>query len=189
MVLTLAQSSLPVMKDSVACNAVLNWLNLCQCTCLLQSVEEARIRRIGLPCFDVHGTTSSVLTPSSSKVRDVLHAKFFGANILCVHSFQKNQKCCNTTIPQKSAWSQTNHGNSTPTRRGFENTVSRQKRSAMDNFSRTYGLPITVRIVEENSLVNLFSEKLYQIAIFKKKRRNSEPTTFASKKRARITSP
>ena len=59
------------------------------------------------------------------------------------------------------------------TRSGFENTVSRQKRSAMDKFSRTHGLPITVRIVEENSIVNLFSD-LFHKSLFFKKKRNSE---------------
>ena len=68
------------------------------------------------------------------------------------------------------------------------NTISRLKRSAMDNFSRTYGLPITVRIVEENSLVNLFSEKLYQIDIFKKEKK-LRANNICLKKRARITSP
>ena len=37
--------------------------------------------------------------------------------------FKKSQNVA--TIPLKRAWSKTNHGNSTPTRRGFENTVSR----------------------------------------------------------------
>ena len=60
----------------------------------------------------------------------------------------------------------------------------------MDNFSRTYGLPMAVRIVEENSLVNLFSEKLYQIAIFFKKKEETQSQQYLpQKKRARITSP
>ena len=58
----------------------------------------------------------------------------FLKQIFCVHSFQRSLKCCNTTIPLKEAWSHTNHGNSTPTRGGFENTFSSRKRSSMDNF-------------------------------------------------------
>ena len=51
---------------------------------------------------------------------------FFLKHILCslFFFFQKKSKCCNITIPPKSAWSPTNHGNSTPTKSGFKNAVS-----------------------------------------------------------------
>ena len=46
---------------------------------------------------------------------DVLHALVFRKQIFCVHSFQKKVKNVVTLqIPLKRAWSQTNHGNSTP---------------------------------------------------------------------------
>ena len=46
---------------------------------------------------------------------------------------------------------------------------SRQQRSAMNKFFRTCGLPTTVRFIEEYSLVNMFSVKFKQFAIFQKK--------------------
>ena len=53
-------------------------------------------------------------------------------------------------------------------------TFSRQKRSAMDNFFRTYRLQLTVRIVEENSLVDLFSGTFKQLAFFPQKKKSQE---------------
>ena len=67
-----------------------------------------------------------VSASNALSVRDVLHAQFFEATV-----------CCNTTIQHNRVWLQTNDENSTPTRSGFKNSFSRQKRSAVDKFSRT----------------------------------------------------
>ena len=73
---------------------------------------------------------------------------FFLRQIIFVLFFKKKkQNVVTLQSQQKRAWSQTNHGNSSPTRSAFENQFSRQKKSAIDNFSRTNWL-----IVEENHL-------------------------------------
>ena len=76
-------------------------------------------------------------------------------SVFIVSSQKKETQSCNRAIQAIRAWSHTNHGNPTPTRSGFENKLSRQKRSAMGNFSRTNWLPITVLIVEKNTSVNM----------------------------------
>ena len=87
--------------------------------------------------------------------------------IFCVHSKKKN-KCRNTTIPLSRAWSQTNRGNSTPSRSDFENTFSHQKRSAMGQFlpNKLTANDSSV-IVEENN--RFFSGFFKQLAVFLKK--------------------
>ena len=54
----------------------------------------------------------------------------------------------------------------------------------MDKFFRTYWLPITVRIVEENSLVNLFSAKVFSKSLFFRKNETQSQDCFLQKKKS-----
>ena len=118
-----------------------------------------------------HGCNICPLTKKPTQV-GTSHTPTYWKHTLRVHSFKKKRKCNKTTIPLKKAWSQTNHGNSTPTRSGFENSLpSAMKRDAhfLPNILTSKN---SSNRLKKTVLSTCFLDNLNNLQFFKKKSAN-----------------